>query len=96
MRPLRKGHRLPPVLPFVVYNGEVAWWAPLRFEDLVEEVPESFQPHVPSMTCCLVDEKRVPAETLRALAENVEALLCRTRQSAGPESFRAVEDVLES
>jgi hypothetical protein len=93
-RPLKEGGRLPPVLPFVVYNGEVAWWAPLRFEDLVEEVPESFRPHVPSMTCCLVDEKRVSTETLQALAENVEALLCRTRQSAKPEGFRAVvEDV---
>ncbi len=32
-RPLKKGELLPAVLPLIVYNGEVEWWAPLRFED---------------------------------------------------------------
>ncbi len=47
-----------------------------------------------SRTCCLVDEKRVSAETLEALGKNVEALLCRTEQSVRPESF--LEEVFES
>ncbi len=93
-RHLKKGERLPPILPLIVYNGDIEWWAPLKFEDLVDEVPESFKQHVPQMTCCLVDEKRVPAEPLRALVENVAALIFRTEQSTTTAAFQqVVEDV---
>ena len=33
--PFGRGQRLPPVLPVVLYNGRVAWWAPERMGALV-------------------------------------------------------------
>ena len=85
---------MPPILPVVEYNGERSCWAPMEFRDLVEEVPESFRPYVPSMKCCHVDEKRWPAKELMGLAENVAALIMRTEQSDTPESFRGIVEDL--
>ncbi|MEM7588125.1 MAG: Rpn family recombination-promoting nuclease/putative transposase [Acidobacteriota bacterium] len=88
--PLRKDRRLPPVLPIVFYNGDPEWTAPLGIEELIEPVPESLRPHLPSMRYFLVDEKRLPLETLEDLLENTVAGIARIEQNHGPEYLRTM------
>ncbi len=80
-RPLRRGEKLPPVLPIVFYNGDPEWWAPLEMSELIESVPASFAKYVPSMRYCLIDEKRWPLEDLEALLDNVVAGISRVEKS---------------
>ncbi len=95
-RPLGKGDRLPAVLPVILYNGDVPWSAPLDVFDLIDLVPASFAPHIPSMRCVLVDEKRCRPEGLEALHENVMAAICRVEQARGAPSLGSViRDLIE-
>lgn len=89
-KPLRQGERLPPVLPIVFYNGDAEWWAPLEMSELIESVPASFARHVPSMSMCLIDEKRWSLEDLEALLDNVVAGLARIDKGQGPEDLAAM------
>ncbi|MEM7585612.1 MAG: Rpn family recombination-promoting nuclease/putative transposase [Acidobacteriota bacterium] len=89
-QPLTKRNKLPPVLPIVFYNGDSRWSASLEVEQLIEPVPESLRPYLPSMRYCLVDEKRLPLETLESLIENVVAGIARVEQDHGPEYLRTM------
>ncbi len=86
-KPLRRGEKLPPVLPIVFYNGDPEWWAPLEVSELIESVPASFAKHVPSMRYCLIDEKRWSLENLEALLDNVVAGIARVEQSQNPDEL---------
>jgi hypothetical protein len=93
-RPLKKGELLPPILPMILYNGDVPWWAPLNVFDLIHWVPESFAAHIPSMKCILIDEKRCRPEDLAALQKNVVAAIVRVEQTNGASALgRVVRDL---
>jgi hypothetical protein len=55
----RKQHpaarRLPPVYPIVIYHGARAWQAPAGFHAIVDPLPASLAPYVPSFRYDLVD-----------------------------------------
>ena len=94
-QPLGKGDRLPVILPFILYNGDDPWDSPLDVFDLIDVVPESLAPHIPSMRCILIDEKRCRPEDLAALDENVMAAICRVEQSTSTSLGAVVRDLLE-
>ncbi|MEM7582203.1 MAG: Rpn family recombination-promoting nuclease/putative transposase [Acidobacteriota bacterium] len=82
-QPLKRGEKLPPVLPIVFYNGDPEWWAPLEVRDLIETVPEGLAAHLPSLSYCLIDEKRLPLELLESLLDNIVAGIARVEQDHG-------------
>jgi len=84
-----------PPLPVIAYNGDDLWHAPVDVFDLIESVPESLAPHVPSMRCLLIDEKHCRPEDLAALHENVMAAICRAEQSTGSSLGGVVRDLVE-
>ena len=51
-------HRLPPVLPLVLYNGEATWTAVMDMAQLIPELPEDLRVYTPSLRYVLVDEER--------------------------------------
>jgi len=94
--PLKKGERLPVILPVILYNGDEPWWAPVDVFDLIDLVPESFAAHIPSMKCIVIDEKRCRPEDLEALDENVVAAIIRAEQASGASDLGAVVRDLET
>ncbi len=53
---IKSAEALPPVLPIVLYNGNVRWRAPLNMLDLIHPVPEFLQAYQPKLDYYLVDE----------------------------------------
>lgn len=84
-RRLKRGEKLPLVLPIVFYNGDQKWWAPLEVTDLIEPAPEGFAAYRPSMRYCLIDVKRWPLAKLEKLRGNVAAGIVRAEQDHGVE-----------
>ncbi len=84
-QPLKRGEKLPLILPIVFYNGDQKWWAPLDVADLIESAPESLAKYRPSMRYCLIDVKRCPLAELEKLRGNVAAGIVRAAQDHGIE-----------
>ncbi|MEM7585288.1 MAG: Rpn family recombination-promoting nuclease/putative transposase [Acidobacteriota bacterium] len=82
-KPLRRGEKLPPVLPMVFYNGDAEWWAPLEVSALIERMPENLEPYLPAMRYWLIDEKRLHLAELEELADNMVAGIARVEQNHG-------------
>ena len=53
---LTADHRLPPVLPIVLYNGEPRWNAARDLLDLIEPVPGGLEAYRPRLRYLLLDE----------------------------------------
>ena len=92
---VKRGEQLPPVFPIVLYNGQNRWTARQDIADLIAPMPPSLARYRPSHRYFLVDEGKVPMETLgsnRGLAN----LLIRLERSQGPEELQsAVKDLIE-
>ncbi len=56
--------KLPLVIPLVLYNGEVQWWAPQELSELIEHVDEAAQAYVPRLRYRVIDEGRYPLKDL--------------------------------
>ena len=83
---LRRGEKLPPVLPIVIYNGEATYTAPLDMAELVADGPEELQAYRPSLRYLLIDERRLSVESLAGL-KNVAAMLFRLDLCDRPEDL---------
>ncbi|WP_058553874.1 Rpn family recombination-promoting nuclease/putative transposase [Thiohalocapsa sp. ML1] len=76
---------LPPVYPIVIYHGDRPWRAPTGFHALVEPLPASIAPCVPSFRCHLVDlSARTNAEIKGAVLTRLVQLALRWIISAEP------------
>ncbi len=65
-------HRLPPVLPILLYTGNARWTAPPNFQTMVEQsIPSKYIPHFEYFPI-LVNE--IPAETLYNMKNAVSAV----------------------
>ncbi len=65
-------HRLPPVLPILLYTGNARWTAPPSFQTMVEQsIPSKYIPHFEYFPI-LVNE--IPAETLYNMKNAVSAV----------------------
>jgi hypothetical protein len=57
---------LPLVIPLVLYNGEVAWWAPEDLADLIERLDDESEAYVPRLRYRVIDEGRYSPDDLEA------------------------------
>lgn len=55
---------LPLVIPLVLYNGRVGWWAPEELAELVEPVDGLAAAYVPRLRYLVIDESRYPLAEL--------------------------------
>jgi hypothetical protein len=81
--------RLPPVLPLVLYNGDVPWRAARDVSALVEEIPGGLECYRPRLQHLLLDEKRIADAELEPL-RNLAAALFRLGKDRGAEDFLRV------
>lgn len=92
---VKRGEQLPPVFPIVLYNGQNRWTARQDIADLIAPMPPSLARYRPSHRYFLVDEGKVPMETLGANS-GLANLLIRLERSNGPEELQtAVKDLIE-
>ena len=85
--------RLPPVLPVVLYNGEVPWRAARDVSELIEEIPGGLERYRPQLQHFLLDEQRIADVELEPL-KNLAAALFRLGKDRGPEDFLRVVGAL--
>lgn len=62
-RQRQDGQPLTPVIPVVLYHGEVKWNAKLSMRQLIE-APDELRAYVPDQETCLVDLSAIPDEEL--------------------------------
>ncbi|MEZ4475245.1 MAG: Rpn family recombination-promoting nuclease/putative transposase [bacterium] len=71
-------HRLPLLIPSVLYHGAEAWTAPLAFEELIDLPPDleaPLRPFVPHFRCVLDDLSGITDAQLKARSLTALALL---------------------
>jgi hypothetical protein len=78
---IHRGEKLPPVLPMVVYRGDISWKAPLDLKDLIETPPGSLTTYTPSMRYLLLEEARYDPDGLEEMS-NLVAEMFRIEKSA--------------
>lgn len=61
---LKRGDKLPPVFPLVLYNGSKAWEAPADLRELLFPHRKTLEKYQPSQQYFVLDAGRVPQETL--------------------------------
>lgn len=81
--------KLPPVLPLVLYNGQVRWHKALDVNDLIVESPLGLEPYRPHLRYCLIDEGAYDDQVLAEL-KNLVAALFRLENSQNEENIYAV------
>jgi predicted transposase/invertase (TIGR01784 family) len=85
-----RGHKLPPVLPIVLYNGDEKWQAATDLVDLLASVPQELQQFQPGgQRYLLIDQAAYPAESLDT-RKNLVAALFRLERSRGPQDMERV------
>jgi predicted transposase YdaD len=88
-RALAPSGRLPPVLPLVLYNGNLRWGAAQEIAEMVEEVPGGLERYRPHLRYFLLDEGRLAREDLDSV-RNLAAALFRLEKSRGLEDVERV------
>lgn len=92
-REIPRSGKLPPVLPLVLYNGNVLWGAAREVSELIEEIPGGLERYRPRMQYCLLDAVRMADSELESL-RNVAAALFRLEKSRGPDDIQRVVTAL--
>lgn len=82
---VRRGERLPAVMPILLYNGEPPWSAACDVDELIEPLP-GLETYRPRMRYFLLDEQHLDEATL-AGASGVAQALFRLERSRDPEAF---------
>lgn len=90
---VKRGQKLPPVLPVVLYNGKPEWDAPRDLWDLIAAVPAGLERYQPRMQYFLLDEGRLAESELSSL-QNLSAALFRLERSHGEEEITRVTDAM--
>lgn len=72
---LRRGDRLPVVLPVVFYRGQPAWSSATEVFDLIEPAPAEVVPYLPHLRFLLLDVNAYEPEQLACLRDPVACLL---------------------
>ena len=87
----RKGFRLPPVFPIVVYNGDPQWTASCELRELIVD-GERFGAYVPNLRYWLVDASHCNRERLRELHNGLAAIFTLEHR---PRDEQEAEDILD-
>ncbi|MGD9732515.1 MAG: Rpn family recombination-promoting nuclease/putative transposase [Desulfamplus sp.] len=88
---LKRGDKLPPVVPMVIYNGKSAWKSPCEIRELINHVHPSLENFTPHLAYWLLDEGRVDSSDLESLGEqefNLAAELIGFEFCKTPEEIR--------
>ncbi len=72
---LKRGDKLPIVLPLVLYRGDREWQAEEDIFDLIAPAPVEIQPYLPHLRYLLLDVNAFPADRLEAMRNPVACLL---------------------
>ena len=64
---LKRGDKLPIVLPLVLYRGDRAWTAEQDVYDLIAEAPAKVAPYLPHLRYLLLDANALPADRLEKM-----------------------------
>ncbi len=72
---LKRGDKLPIVLPIVLYRGDRAWRAEEDVFDLIVSAPVEIEPYLPHLRYLLLDANAFPAHRLEAMHNPVACLL---------------------
>ena len=79
---LKRGDKLPIVLPLVLYRGDRAWTAEQDVYDLIAEAPAEVAPYLPHLRYLLLDANALPADRLEKMRNPAACLLwlegCKT------------------
>lgn len=79
---------LPPVLPFVIYNGRAPWTAAREVANLITPGPDELAKHRPRLAYVLIDAWRLEGEP--PAADNLAAALFRLEASQGTHEVREI------
>ncbi|MBF0110328.1 MAG: Rpn family recombination-promoting nuclease/putative transposase [Magnetococcales bacterium] len=90
---VKRGDRLPPVLPVVLYNGKSAWTAAMDVSELITPVPGGLDRYRPRTRYLLIDIVRYRNAELVPM-RNLVAALCRLEKSRTPGEIRDVVALL--
>jgi predicted transposase YdaD len=85
------GHRYPPVLPIVLYNGGQRWTAPVELADLIVPTEGLLATFQPNMRYLIIDEGRIMAEGVLAERNLISAII----QIEHPPSASVIGNVVE-
>ncbi len=72
---LKRGDKLPVVLPMVLYRGDQPWKAEEDVFDLIAPAPDELEPYLPHLRYLLLDANAFPADQLEAMHNPVACLL---------------------
>lgn len=86
---VKRGERLPPVFPLVLYHGEGRWSAVRDVAELITPVPNSLAGYRPRLRYFLLDEGAIPEAEL-SQADSLAAELIRLETSDIPEPARRI------
>ncbi len=94
---LKRGDRLPIVLPVVLYRGQPAWTSPDEVFDLIAPAPPEIEPYLPHLRYLLLDANVYPAEQLAAMRNPAACLLwLEGSQTFGPEPIDDLDKILSA
>jgi predicted transposase YdaD len=71
---LKRGDKIPAILPIVIYNGKRPWLDPLDLSSLFVEAPASLQRYLPRLRYLVLDESRLDLDRPELSGNRVAAL----------------------
>ena len=86
------GGLLPPVLPVVLYNGDLPWRSAAQVRDLVARTGAALSPYQPSQRHVVLDERRAAADDPQ-LRELTRAVLLLEQSRSAADLARAAESL---
>ena len=87
-QPLRKGDKLPPVLPIVIYNGSPDWSGPVDIETLIDPVHPALGAFTPRLSYFLLQEKTTPKDYSQQHPDNLVGHLIALEFCTTPDEMR--------
>ena len=86
---VKRGNKLPPVFPIVIYNGEREWTTPLNIRDMIISLDDRLSYYHPSQKYFLIDENKVESILLEN-AEGEAAYIFRLEQAKSAEEILVI------
>ncbi|OAI21365.1 transposase, partial [Methylomonas lenta] len=85
---LKKGDKLPPILPIVIYNGASDWRGPVDISTLIESVHPTLRAYTPQLSYFLVQESATPKDYCQAHPDNLVGHLIALERCTTPAELR--------
>ncbi len=86
---LKKGEKLPPVMPIVIYNGAPDWTGPVAIDSLIDPVHPALSAYTPHLSYFLLQEKDTPKDYCQQHPNNLVGHLIAMECCRTPEDMRA-------